>query len=266
MQRNLSRKNRIYIYPSTWEIDWEDIGESLTALTAIPTETRRPFFEEFNIDIEKLAVDFAAARIFDLFSTSCGAVHESYALAAIEKEFIAAKKVVHGVLYDARRVAETLRRWIPAEERSLDFHHIVFLDRLIATHSGDRYHARMVYCSIPSIISTLGMIQAPARPKEYYAARNANPYIPEEVLLEQFKDRVLTYDDPRLTEVAKGLALQTVLWINGFEPFCNNPTCRLYNAHWQEELITSQIPGKICRNHQKTLQKIRINQQRKNNK
>lgn len=260
MQKRFSEKNKIYIYPSIWKIDWEELADWLIAVTGIAVETRLPFFDAFKIDIESLAADFGAARIFDIFSSSCGAIHESYAIIGIEKEFIVEKKVVYGVLYDARRVAAALRKWIPKDERRLNKHHIVFLDRLIATPGGDKFHARTVYCSFPSIISTLGMIQAPARPKEYYVLRNANPYIPEEVLLEQFRDRVLTYNDPRITEVAKGLALQTVLWINGFEPFCEDPTCKLYNAHWQEELISSQVQGKICRNHQKILNRIKARQ------
>ncbi|MCX8174018.1 MAG: hypothetical protein N3F63_05390 [Thermoplasmata archaeon] len=260
MQRNLSGKNKIYIYPSAWKIEYCEIADYLTELTGIAVDIRGPFSETFKVDAGKLAADFAAARIFDIFSTSCAAIHESYAIVGIEREFITEKKPVYGVLYDASRVAGLLRKWIPSRERGLHSHHIVFLDRLIATHTGERYHARMVYCSLPSIISTLGMIQAPARPREFYNLRNANPCIPEEVLLEQFRDKMLTYDDTRITEVAKGLALQTVLWVNGFEPFCESPTCKLYNAHWQEELIRSQIGGRICKKHQKIFQRIKSNQ------
>ncbi|MEM3738785.1 MAG: hypothetical protein QW204_03430, partial [Thermoplasmata archaeon] len=181
MQRNLSRRNKIYIYPSAWKIEYGEIASFLSELTGIPVELRNSFFDTFVIDSEKLAVDFAAARIFDIFSTSCAAVHESYAITAIEKEFITEGKPVYGVLYDAGRVAAALRKWIPKQERRLETQHIVFLDRLIATYDAERYHARMLYCSFPSLISTLGMIQAPARPKEFYILRNSNPNIPEEV-------------------------------------------------------------------------------------
>nr|AIE95992.1 hypothetical protein [uncultured marine thaumarchaeote AD1000_71_D06] len=48
--------------------------------------------------------------------------------------------------------------------------HIVFTNRLICTYdtTDSRYHGRAVICSNPSIISTTGMIEAPARPREYY--------------------------------------------------------------------------------------------------
>lgn len=260
LQKSSSGRNKVCIYPSGWKIEYCEVADYISELTGIIAEVRASFFDAFKIDTEKLAVDFAAARIFDIFSTSCSAVHESYAIAGIEKEFIEEKKPVYGVLYDATRVATALRKWIPKREMTLDINHIVFIDRLIASHTGERYHARMLYCSLPSIISTLGMIQAPARPREFYILRNSNPSMPEEAMLEQFKERVLTYDDPRLTEVTKGLALQIVLWANGYEPFCENPTCRLYNAHWQEELIKSQMQGKICRKHQRIIKKIKDNQ------
>lgn len=252
--------NKIYIYPATWKIEYTAIAEYLTNITGIKTELRRNFFEQFNVDIDNIAREFGTSRIFDLFSSSCSGVHESYALASIEKNFILEKKTVYGILYDAQRVCKILRNALPEEERGLSTHHIIFLDRLIATHEGDRYHARVVYCSIPSIISTLGLIQAPARPKEFYQFKNAHPYMPEELILEQFKEKVLGYEDPRLTEVAKGIALQTVLWIAGFEPFCTDPSCKLYNAHWQEELINSQINGRICPKHARILKKIKSQQ------
>ena len=48
--------------------------------------------------------------------------------------------------------------------------HIVFTNKLICTYdtNDSRYHGRTVICSNPAIISTTGMIEAPARPREYY--------------------------------------------------------------------------------------------------
>ena len=48
---------------------------------------------------------------------------------------------------------------------------ILFLQtELICTYdtTDNRYHGRAVICSNPAIISTTGMIEAPARPREYY--------------------------------------------------------------------------------------------------
>jgi hypothetical protein len=36
------------------------------------------------------------------------------------------------------------------------------------------------------------------------------------------------------------------------DPFCENKVCRLYNAHWQEEVIGAQFGGdyQLCPLHQ----------------
>ncbi len=251
------------MYPSKWKIDYSQICEYLTENTGIPAETREPFFKHFKHSIDKIAIEFTASRVFDIFSVACSEVHESYPLVNIEKEFLVEDKTVYGVLYDAGRVTKFMRKMMPKEELLMCVHHIVFLDRLIGTYSGDRYHARMVHCSVPSVISPLGIIQGPARPREFYEMRNANPQIPEEILIEEFKALVITYDDERITEVAKALALQAVLWGNGFMPFCEKPDCRLYNPHWQEEMVRAMVEGKFCRKHLKILREIKNRQKQK---
>jgi len=247
----------IYIYPSSWDIQFLEIARFLTDTTGIRTVVRTDFFEHFKVDSDNIARNFAACRVFDIFSVRCADVHDSYGVLNIEKEFIGSRQPVYGVMYDANMVASMLRKIIPQDEKKFGVHHIVFLDRLIGTYTGDRYHAHVVHCSVPSIISTLGLVQAPARPREFYALRNMNPYVPEEILLEKFKDCVLTYNDPRITRIAKGIALQTVLWANGYYPFCKHRTCKLYDAHWQEELIKSQMSGKLCKMHATIIKRIK---------
>ena len=48
--------------------------------------------------------------------------------------------------------------------------HIIFTNKLTATFDNDdfRYHARALISSNPTIISTAGIIEAPAKPKQYY--------------------------------------------------------------------------------------------------
>ena len=48
--------------------------------------------------------------------------------------------------------------------------HIIFTNKLTATFDNDdfRYHARASISSNPSIISTTGIIEVPAKPKQYY--------------------------------------------------------------------------------------------------
>jgi hypothetical protein len=41
------------------------------------------------------------------------------------------------------------------------------------------------------------------------------------------------------------------------EAFCDKTECRLFNAHWQKDLIYSQLEnGKLCERHQKILEKM----------
>ncbi|MFQ5816162.1 MAG: DUF6775 family putative metallopeptidase, partial [Candidatus Hydrothermarchaeaceae archaeon] len=145
-------------------------------------------------------------------------------------------------------------------------YHLVFTSRMLSTWERDRYHGRAIICGLPlSIVSTTGMVEAPARPKEYYAkllamqrVRDTGLWTPDEVdfeaeLRREFADRILDYDE-RLTEAAMGYALQTVSFFLTYDAFCPDPNCRLYNAHTQEELIHAQLEsGKICKTHGRIL-------------
>ncbi|MEE9612129.1 MAG: DUF6775 family putative metallopeptidase, partial [Desulfatiglandales bacterium] len=102
---------------------------------------------------------------------------------------------------------------------------------------------------------------APVKPKEYYvklvAREKANEMgfsVPEEEnfedgLRKEFADRMLGYDE-RLTEALQGYVLQATAYFLTYDAFCQDPDCRLYNAHTQEELIHAQLEsGKICKTH-----------------
>jgi len=78
-----------------------------------------------------------------------------------------------------------------------------------------------------------------------------------DVLKNQFKELYLEYRDMRLNEVIKGYAMQVLFYYLTGKPFCESKDCRLYNAHWQEDLLHSQIAfNKLCDQHQKILDEI----------
>ncbi|RMF90272.1 MAG: hypothetical protein D6733_04305 [Methanobacteriota archaeon] len=147
--------------------------------------------------------------------------------------------------------------------------HLIFTSRMPATYEGRRYHGRVVVMDFPAaLISTTGIVEAPARPREFYIklaayhrARQAGLMLPEEddfteALKEEFKERFIDYDDPRLTEAAKGYALQAIFYLRWGEAFCPDPGCRLYNAHTQEEMIHAQIEsGGLCERHRRFLER-----------
>lgn len=80
------------------------------------------------------------------------------------------------------------------------------------------------------------------------------------ILEKEFKGRFLEHNDPRLTEVAKGYIMQAVFYHLYGDPFCEDKNCRLYNAHWQEELIWSQLesPHQFCQKHRTIVEEIRV--------
>ena len=147
---------------------------------------------------------------------------------------------------------------------------LVVTSRMVATWNPEdrRYHGRTIVCHYPLVVvSTTGLVEAPAKPREYYIklfahgrARGMGLQVPEgteEELSKEFAGRFLDYDDERLTEVAKGYALQGTFYLLGLEPFCPDPACRLYNAHTQEELLGAQLGGGLCERHKAILEGIR---------
>ena len=81
--------------------------------------------------------------------------------------------------------------------------------------------------------------------------------IPFDAAKEPFKGQFIDYDDPRLTRVATGYALQAAMYHITKEPFCENPDCRLFNAHWQAELMRAQVQShRLCRRHREIARRV----------
>ena len=81
-----------------------------------------------------------------------------------------AKRIEDVVMYDGFELQNIIYDVITKNDSEPNNLHIVFTNRLICTYdtADSRYHGRTVICSNPAIISTTGMIEAPARPREYY--------------------------------------------------------------------------------------------------
>jgi len=177
-----------------------------------------------------------------------------------EKRRILGKTRAFGILYDGLELQRIFWELIPGEERRLEFVHIFFTNRLFATweESDKRYHARTSVYGMPSIISTTGVVEAPAKPREYYLLKQQYEMLRRDLLelKDAFKGRFIDYEDERLTEVMKGYAMQAVFYSVLGEPFCEDKGCRLYNAHWQEELIFAQLGSEyeFCPRHTKFLE------------
>lgn len=179
-----------------------------------------------------------------------------------EKRRILGKTKAFGVVYDGFHLHRVFSEPIPKGERSIGFVHIFFTNRLFATweESDMRYHARTSVYGFVSVISTTGIVEAPARPREYYLLKQQYEMLGKDLLelKERFKGRFIDYEDERLTEIMKGYAMQAVFYSLTGDPFCEDKGCRLYNAHWQEELIFAQLEStyEFCGKHARMLDSL----------
>jgi len=160
------------------------------------------------------------------------------------------------ILYDGFMMQRMLGEMLPSGETGQEHVHIIFTNRLVCTFSEDdwRYHARALICGTPSIVSTTGIVEAPARSLAYYLeyARISNQSMNvEKDLHEEFSKQFIGYEDDRITGAAIGYTLQAIVYfLSAGEPFCDSLNCRLFNAHWQSELILTQIERPaICTRH-----------------
>src|SRR5215469_15560262 len=150
--------------------------------TTIPIDVRHPFLN--NID-DVLAESLVSIRISDIkkpFNEQprIKIQGKSDQNAAYEKNFPRggtsngnSSTKTHRkelILYDGFMMQRLFETMINENESNIDHLHIVFEDRLICTFSEEdwRYHARTIVGGSPSIISTTGIVEAPAKPKEWY--------------------------------------------------------------------------------------------------
>jgi hypothetical protein len=134
-------------------------------------------------------------------------------------------------------------------------------NRLTCTfdENDNRYHARAVICANPAIISTTGIIEAPAKPREYYFEAMALKAqgLGIESAKEKYKDKFLDYNDKRLTRIVEGYLLQVIFYNITGESFCEDIQCKLNNAHWQKDLLFSQIEiNNLCKKHSEILKNL----------
>jgi len=164
-----------------------------------------------------------------------------------------------GILYDGFKLQDVYFNLIPEPEREFSHLHIVITNQLFGTwdENDRRYHARVSVYGFPSIVSTTGIVEAPAKPREFYLKRQLG--IDLVTLKREFKGRFIDYDDPRLTEVVKGYMMQALFLHMMGDPFCEDKNCRLYNAHWQEEVIQAQLESnyEFCERHDEIIAQLK---------
>jgi hypothetical protein len=158
-----------------------------------------------------------------------------------------------GVLYDGFDLCAAYSLLLSNSRISPDDLVVVVTNILFGTIEDDdaRYHARVAVFGSPCVVSTTGMVEAPARPRDYYVEKQLGLAGPP--ALEDTPERWLRTDDPRITEVLKGYLAQAVMYHATGEPFCDDRGCRLFNAHWQEDLLFAQLGSEMefCERHER---------------
>jgi hypothetical protein len=160
------------------------------------------------------------------------------------------------VMYDGFEIQKIIRESLQDfENKTL---HIILTNRFTCTYdeSDARYHGRAVICANPAIISITGIIEAPAKSSEFYIEAMANRAQGLDItsVKEKHEGEFLEYHDKRLSKVIEGYLLQVIFYVLVEESFCDYMDCRLNNAHWQRDLLYSQIEiRKLCDKHQKIL-------------
>jgi len=205
-------------------------------------------------DSFELATSIAGIKVQDI-STPLDALPEAdHREANKELQRLTGKTSDRGVLYDGLWLQRKLYKIIAQkfiDEFQSGFIHMVFTSMLFGTFEAKRYHARVILAGLPSLISTSGIVEAPARPKDYYwlkagFLKNGKDIRELDML---YSDKFIEYDDERISQVLKSYALQAVFYELTGNAFCDNPDCCLFNSHWQDDVLRAQLKGKLCLEH-----------------
>lgn len=212
--------------------------------------------------IHRLAEQFAYARIRNPFKKNNQFPPLPGEVKYEEKWLKTPQRKPQGILYDAVKLQKIYFELLPSSERNLDYLSILILTQLFGTwdEANLRYHIRSSLYGLPCMISLPGLVEGPAKPREFYLKKQLGFDILE--LKKELGNGIIHYQDIRITEIIKGYLMQAVFYYVTGNPFCQKKTCRLYNAHWQEELITAQLKSRknakeFCSAHQKILEAIK---------
>jgi hypothetical protein len=201
--------------------------------------------------VYNLARRFSEARIPDVSRLVDSSNKDNQSQIDSELNKILGLENIRGNFYDGYWIQRTLYRLL-VDKLGLNLDdgdvHIIFTGRLFGTFEDRRYHARVLLMGTPSLISTSGLIEAPAKPREYYYVRGRMIQSGMDIseLDNIYKGRFVDYDDPKITSILKSYALQVIFYELTGNAFCDNATCCLSNSHWQEEVLKVQYQGKLC--------------------
>lgn len=230
----------LYDEPNVPEINLPSLSNHLKRNFPIEVEIKENFFVKLNDEIVENIKDTQVTDLKKPFKNQDhGAIQESPS---------------EQILYDGFEMQKIISNNISEFDDNRKNFHIIFTEKLVATFSEEdfRYHARALIAANPCIISISGIIEAPAKPKQYYLDLMTN-FSEEsvELIKMKYKGQFVDYNDPRLSTIIEGYVLQSLIYYETGESFCDQNYCRLFNSHWQEELLSTQVKDKkFCAKHE----------------
>jgi len=257
------KKIILYKEPAISEINIEKLTKFLEDYFPFEVKIKENIFKEFSL---KNIKELSNTRIIDI-KNSFSKYDSSDTEIKFEEELCRNSSIMNSMtkvenaqeisqvfMYDGFELQKILR-YLNKNNQTL---HVILTNRLTCTfdENDKRYHARAVICANPSIISTTGIVEAPAKPKEYYfeVMKLRTQGLDVKSAKEKYKDKFLEYNDKRLTRVLEGYLLQIIFYNITGESFCEDIECRLNNAHWQKDLLFSQLEiSKLCKKHNEIL-------------
>ena len=168
------KKIILYKEPAITEIDIEQLTIFLEKSFPIKVEIKENIFKEIslenikkisNIRIKDIKNHFlehvSSGEEIDFEKRLC----EDTSLMDSTTKVEDAQEISQVFMYDGFELQKILR-YLNEDNEIL---YVILTNRLTCTfdENDKRYHARAVICANPSIISTTGIIEAPAKPKEY---------------------------------------------------------------------------------------------------
>lgn len=227
-------------------------AENLVAIS----EGMRKIFSGLDVDVRDPFQQYWGISGF-------GQLREEAGISDIRQPLDKQVKQGDSVLYDGYFLQKHLGDAISEAELDASHVHAILTTMLACTFDEDdwRYHARTVICGTPSIISLAGIVEAPAKPREYYYL-NRPGLFNHAMLKEKFAGRFIDYGDERIFTAALGYIVQAAFYfLADGRPFCADRNCMLYNSHWQEDMIRTLVEkAKLCAVHEAILNKFNARQ------
>lgn len=263
-------KTRVYIYNEGTcpELDCGALRLELkTLLPWVDPDVLGAWNEEFGVNRDAVAEVMARSKVVQ---GGAGGENEplpgeiTYELRQLEK---GPARIV-GLVYNGFVLQEKIRSL--CHIRSVREVHIIITNQLLGTFDEHdrRYHLRTIILGSPSLISTTGLREAPAKPKEFYLLKRGVSALPggqhyfdqmmQHDVVERLRHCMLLPQDPRINAVLVGMCIQAIMYQITGEASCPDVHCVLYNAHWQEELIRVMVENeqKFCARHRRMVEDL----------